>query len=140
MTVGLAVLFALGRVEVWHVYVTLVRPRGGGDLPAPGRAGLISLMVPETHFARVQGFNQMLQGVLTIASPPLGRFSWVAAHAGVLAIDVVTALIGIVVAIVVAVPSHPGRLPGKRHREAVLLARPREGMAYIRAGREWWPS
>jgi len=136
-TVGLAVLFALGRVEVWHVYATLCIRGAAGTFQLPAAQASISLMVPETHLARVQGFNQMLQGVLTIASPPLGALLLgLLPMQGVLAIDVVTALIGISSLLVVAVPQPPRPAAGEAGTARPSFWRDlREGMAYIRG----WP-
>lgn len=130
-TVGLAVLFAMDRVQLWHVYTALCVRGAAGTFQLPAAQASISLMVPEAHLARVQGFNQMLQGVLTIASPPLGALLLgLLPMQGVLAIDVVTALVGISSLLVVAIPRPSPAEAG--------IARPsfwrdlREGLAYVR--------
>jgi DHA3 family macrolide efflux protein-like MFS transporter len=64
-----------------------------------------SLMVPKEHLSRVQGFNQMLNGGMNIASAPLGALLLgVLPMQGVLAIDIVTALIAILPLLFIAVP------------------------------------
>jgi MFS transporter, DHA3 family, macrolide efflux protein len=64
-----------------------------------------SLMVPKEHLARVQGMNQMLNGGMNIISAPLGALLLeVLPLQGVLAIDVITALIAITPLFFFAIP------------------------------------
>jgi len=64
-----------------------------------------SLMVPVEHLTRIQGFNQMLNGGLSVISAPLGAlFLEILPLQGILAIDVITAAIAIVPLIFIKVP------------------------------------
>src|SRR4030065_2836728 len=96
-TIVLAVLFALGHVQLWQVYALLfIRSvRGGFHLPAMQAS--TTLMVPREHLSRIQGFNQMLQGGMSIASAPLGALLlvWLPMQ-GILAIDVFTAMLAVI--------------------------------------------
>ncbi len=96
-TVGLAVLFALGHVQIWQVYALLFVRSVCGGFHWPAMQASTSLMVPKEHFARIQGLNQMLQGGMSIASAPLGALllAWIPMQA-ILAIDVVTAMFAII--------------------------------------------
>jgi DHA3 family macrolide efflux protein-like MFS transporter len=68
-----------------------------------------SLMVPEKHLARIQGLNQSLHGGRLIITAPLGALLYGALPmAGVMAVDVGTALIAIVPLLFIHVPQ-PGR-------------------------------
>ena len=59
-TLVLVLLFALGRVEIWHIYALLfVRAIAGGFHQSAFGASVV-LLVPKEHIARVQGFNQAL--------------------------------------------------------------------------------
>ena len=95
-TLVLAVLFASGQVEIWHVYALLFVRSVCAGFHWPAMQASTSLMVPKEHLSRIQGLNQMLQGGMSIASAPLGALllAWVPMQA-ILAIDVVTALIAI---------------------------------------------
>ena len=56
-----------------------------------------TLMVPPEHLARVGGMNQTVQGINMLAAPPLGAlFLELLSLQWMMAIDVVTALIAIV--------------------------------------------
>lgn len=95
-TVLLAVLFAIGHVQIWQVYLLLFIRSVCGGFHWPAMQASTSLMVPKEHFARIQGLNQMLQGGMSIASAPLGALllAWLPME-GILAIDVFTAVLAI---------------------------------------------
>jgi len=132
-TLALAVLFALGRVEVWHVYLTLFVRGAAGAFQLPAAQSTISLMVPEAHLARVAGLNQMVQGLLTVAAPPLGALVLgVMPFQAVMSIDVVTAMFAIGACLVVAIP----RPAATAHAaKPSFVSEMREGLRYV-----WgWP-
>ena len=94
--VVLAVLFALDAVQLWHVYVVMFVRAACGAFHWPAMQASTTLMVPEQHLARVAGLNQALQGLGSIVAPPLGALLLqVLPMQGVLAVDVVTALLAI---------------------------------------------
>jgi len=104
-TLALAVLFWLGHVQFWHVYILMfIRSVAGGFHYASMQAST-SLMVPKEHLSRIQGMNQMLNGGMNIISAPLGALLLeVLPLQGVLAIDVTTALVAIIPLFFFAVP------------------------------------
>ena len=71
-TLALAVDFALGVVQVWHVYLALFVRAAVGTFQFPAAQASTSLMVPPEQLARVAGLNQMLQGGMIIIAPPIG--------------------------------------------------------------------
>ena len=96
-TVGLAILFALGHVQIWQVYALLFVRSVCGGFHWPAMQASTTLMVPKEHLSRVQGLNQMLNGGMSIASAPLGALLlvWLPMQ-GILAIDVVTAMLAVI--------------------------------------------
>ncbi|MCI0578562.1 MAG: MFS transporter [Chloroflexi bacterium] len=138
-TVGLAYLFWVEAVEIWHVYLIMFIRALGGSFHWPAMTASMSLMVPEKHLARVQGLNQTLQGGLNIISAPLGAvLLGFLPIQGILAIDVVTALLAILPLLFIAVPQP------RRGAEAAGTSAParkslwsdmREGLRYVWA----WP-
>jgi DHA3 family macrolide efflux protein-like MFS transporter len=95
-TLGLAALFALGVVQVWHVYVLMFVRALGGAFHWPAMQASTTLMVPERHLSRAAGMGQALRGVAGIAMPPLGALLLVSVPLStILAIDVGTALVAI---------------------------------------------
>ena len=104
-SLALAILFAFGVVQVWHIYLALfIRAVAGGFHQSAWGASAV-LLVPKEQLARVQGFNQALYGGLNIISAPLGAFllAILPMH-GILAIDVSTALIAISIVFFTHIP------------------------------------
>jgi len=96
-TVVLAVLFALGNVQVWQIYILLFIRSVCGGFHWPAMQASTTMMVPKEHLSRIQGFNQMLNGGMSIASAPLGALLLaVIPMEGILAIDVFTAMLAII--------------------------------------------
>ena len=133
-TVAAAVLFALGLVQVWHVYVLILVRAAGGVFHWPAMSASTTLMVPEKHLARVAGLNQALFGVVGVTAPPLGALLLeILPLQGTLAIDVGTALVAIAPLLLVRIPQ-PHRAAEHRAKTSVL-ADMREGFRYV-----WgWP-
>jgi MFS transporter, DHA3 family, macrolide efflux protein len=95
-TLILAILFSLGSVQVWQIYlVLLVRAVAGGFHQSAFGASVV-LLVPKDQLTRVQGFNQALYGFMTIVSAPLGAYLLaILPMQGILGIDIATASIAI---------------------------------------------
>jgi len=107
-TLLLAALFAFGQVEVWHIYLLLfVRAVGGGFHQSAMGASIV-LLVPRDHLSRIQGLNGALRGGMDIVAAPLGALLLaVLPMQGVLAIDVLTALLAILPLLFILVPQPP---------------------------------
>ncbi len=130
---ALAGLFATGAIQLWHIYaITLLRATAQ-TFQLPAMQASTSLMVPQEQLTRVAGLNQMLQGLTLIAAPPLGALLLgLAAIQGVLLIDVVTALLGILPLFFFQIPQPAA---ARRAGPASVLAEMRAGLGYIYA----WP-
>jgi MFS transporter, DHA3 family, macrolide efflux protein len=113
-TLVLVILFALGFVQVWHIFVALfIRAVAGGFHQSAFGASAV-LLVPKEHLARVQGFNQALYGGLNIISAPLGAFLLsIIPMQGILSIDVGTALFAIGILLFVAIPQPESKAQNK---------------------------
>ncbi len=104
-TLILAILFALGLVQIWHIYIVLfVRAVAGGFHQSAFGASVV-LLVPKEQLARVQGFNQALYGGMSIISAPLGAYLLaILPMQGILGIDVSTALLAIGIVFFTQIP------------------------------------
>jgi DHA3 family macrolide efflux protein-like MFS transporter len=101
----LAGLFALGWVQVWHVFLILFIRSCAGAFHWPSMQASTSLMVPKQHLSRIQGLNQMLWGALGIIAAPLGALVMdLIPLYSVVAIDVVTAALAIAPLFFVFIP------------------------------------
>jgi DHA3 family macrolide efflux protein-like MFS transporter len=137
-TIGLAVLFLSGQVEIWQVYLLLFIRSTAGGFHWPAMQASTSLMVPKEHLARIQGLNQMLQGGMTIFSAPLGALLLeVLPVQGILMIDVGTAILAILPLLFIQVPQPERNVnqEGKLERQGIWDDL-KEGFRYV-----WsWPA
>lgn len=134
--VGLAVLFWLGSVEVWHIYLLMFLRSAAQGFHWPAMQASTSLMVPKEHLARVQGLNQMLNGLMNIFSAPAAALLVaVLPMQGVLAIDVSTALLAVVPLLFVRIPQPERTTPAAGEQAPSMVADLRAGFRYV-----WgWP-
>lgn len=104
-TLGLAYLFAIDAVGVGTIYMLLLVRGIGSSFHWPAASAATSLMVPKDQLTRMQGLNQMLQGILRIAGAPLGAIllSLIPLQ-GILMIDVGTALFAILPLALISIP------------------------------------
>lgn len=107
-TLGLAYLFWIGKVEVWHIYAISAIRSAGGAFHFPAMSASTSLMVPKEQLARVAGANQTLQGLIGIAAAPIGAvLISLMPTQNVLMIDVGTAILGILPLFIFSIPQPP---------------------------------
>jgi DHA3 family macrolide efflux protein-like MFS transporter len=105
VSAALAVLFVLGIVEPWHIYLVMFARSVGGGFHWPAMRASTTLMVPEQHYGRVAGLNQSLQGGVNIVSPLIGALLVaVLPMQGILAIDVATAAVAVLPLLVLRIP------------------------------------
>lgn len=118
-TIVLAILFALDAVAIWHIYVVMFIRSLASSFHGNAMSASTSLMVPVENLTRIQGINHMLNGGLNVVSAPLGALLLdVLPLQGILAIDVITALVAILPLFFIQIPQ-PGRIErGQVQREA----------------------
>jgi DHA3 family macrolide efflux protein-like MFS transporter len=106
----LALLFASGTVEIWHVYALILCRSIAGAFQLPAMQASTALMVPKQHLARIAGLNDMLMGGVNIVSPVIGALLYrTFAISEVMLIDALTALPAILPLLVLSVPQPPRR-------------------------------
>lgn len=105
-TLALAVFMMLGYYELWLIYLTLAIRSTGAGIQSPAVMALIPQLVPTDKLLRVNGIFQSIQSGIMLISP--------AAAAGIYAsmsivavfwVDVVTAIIGIGLLLLIHVPT-----------------------------------
>jgi DHA3 family macrolide efflux protein-like MFS transporter len=103
--IGLAALFATGRVQVWHIYLAMFTRSLGSSFHWPAFQASTSLMVKKEDLGRVGGMNQALRGFVTIAVPPLAAvlLEFMPIQS-ILIIDVATAVIAVLPLFVYSIP------------------------------------
>jgi DHA3 family macrolide efflux protein-like MFS transporter len=134
-TLVLSFLFWTELVEIWHIYVIMFIRSLGSSFHWPAMSASTTLMVPEKQLSRVQGFNQMLQGGLSIVSAPLGALLLgIMPIQGILGIDIITALFAITALAFIHVPQ-PIAQKAAAIGGSSFWNDLKEGFRYVRA----WP-
>lgn len=135
-TLGLAGLFWAGLAQVWHIYVILLIRSLGGAFHWPAMSASTALMVPKEQLARVAGMQQTLQGLVSMVAPPTGAvLLGLMTTQGVLAIDVVTALIAILPLVFISIPQPAREQTASGEQKTSYLQDVKEGFTYVAA----WP-
>lgn len=90
-------LFLTDNVELWHAYAMMAVRSAMQAFQSPTAAASVVMLVPGSFLVRASGLNQSLQSLTVVAAAPLGALAIGVMPMGwALAIDVVTALLGIV--------------------------------------------
>ena len=131
-TIVLAYLFWIDVIAVWHVFALLFVRAVGGAFHYPAFQASTTLMVPQAQLTRIQGFNQVLEGSLSIVAAPIGAVLLaVLPMQGVLAIDVITAVFAILPILFIAIPQPP-KQPSASVKSRSFWSDMREGLNYVR--------
>lgn len=130
-TAAIVFLGWAGEMELWHIYVLMMLRSIGGSFHFPAMLASTSLMVPEEQLSRIQGLNQLLQGVMNIAAPPLGALlvAIMPLH-GVLAVDIVTAVLAILPLLFVHIPQ-PRKAAASETGKDSIWGDMRDGLRYV---------
>jgi DHA3 family macrolide efflux protein-like MFS transporter len=131
--VMLAVLFAGGSVQFWHIYALMFVRAVGGAFQWPAMQASTSLMVPREQLSRVAGLNQALMGLSAIVAPPLGALLIdVLPMESILAIDVGTAMLAIALLMFIRIPQPENGDSGKSSGGfSRVLEDMREGFRFV---------
>lgn len=101
----MAFLFKQGEVPNWLVYLLLALRSAGAAFHVPAMQASVPLIAPETELMRINGINQVIQSVSTIAGPAFAAlFISVLNMSWVLLTDVIGAVIGIGSLLLVHIP------------------------------------
>jgi MFS transporter, DHA3 family, macrolide efflux protein len=131
-TLFLGFLFWQGLASVGWVFVVLLVRAIGDTFHWPAMNASTSLMVPEKHLTRVQGMNQTLGGTLRIVAAPMGAVLLELIDvAGIILVDVSTALFAIIPLLFIAIPQ-PERTPSASRGLASVREELVAGLRYVR--------
>jgi DHA3 family macrolide efflux protein-like MFS transporter len=128
-TIILAVLFWLGWIQIWHIYCIMFIRALGSSFHWPAMQASTSLLVPKEKLSQISGINQTLQGAMGVLAPMAAALLLdVLPMQGILAIDVITAIIAISPLLFVTVPQ-----PVNKIKEP-LSSNPRQLWQDVREG------
>jgi MFS transporter, DHA3 family, macrolide efflux protein len=98
-------LFWSGWIQIWHLYLLIAVRSVAGAFQFPAMSSSTTLMVPKDQLARVAGMNQALQGLMMVATPPLGALllDLLPIHT-IQAMDVITAAVAVGLLFFIRIP------------------------------------
>lgn len=115
-TLILAVIFMLGDVEIWHIYLLLALRSIGSAFHSPAMQASVPLLAPEEELGRIAGVNQMIQSVSVIAGPAIAALLISIMDIGfILLFDIIGAIIACVSLLFVAIPNPEKKQENKQH-------------------------
>ncbi len=130
-TVGLLVLSATGRLEVWHFYVAAAFQGIGNTFQWPAYSAAITMMVPKAQLGRANGMMSLIEAGPGVVAPLLaGALLPVIGLTGILGLDVLTFVLAILALAVVFIPQ-PERTSAGREAQGSLLREAAYGFRYI---------
>jgi DHA3 family macrolide efflux protein-like MFS transporter len=133
VTLSLVVLFAIDKIQIWHIFVVMFLRSLGGIFHWPAMQASTSLMVPDKHLSRFAGLNQAVRGGLNIVAPPLGALLMsVLQFYQVVAVDVVTALIAITPLFFISIPQPARKETTKMVTPRMILSDVGDGFTYLK--------
>jgi len=125
-------LLALGRLEIWHVYVIVAFATLFTSCQFPAFGAAITMLVPKAQLGRASGMMQMGYSVSRIVAPLLaGILMPLIRLQGIILIDVFTFLFGLVTLLFATIP-RPERTAVGEAAGGSLLRQVAFGWSYLR--------
>lgn len=120
-TAGVLILFLMGRLEIWHLYVAGLVTGVGQAFQWPAYSAAISTMLRKEDYARANGLLSVAEAGSGILAPLLaGALLGLIGIAGVLVLDLLTFLVAIGALLVVHIPSPRRTAVGQAARGGLL--------------------
>jgi MFS family permease len=125
------ILFAVGRLEFWHLYIGAALNGIGNTFQWPAYSAAISTMVPKEQLGRANGLMSLMEAGPGVVAPLLaGMVLPVIGLTGILGIDVVTFLFAVGALAVVHIPQ-PRQTEEGKQAQGSLLKEAAFGFRYI---------
>ena len=105
VTLALALFMAAGATDLWLIFVAIAIRSAGAGIQMPAVAALLPQIVPADKLMRVNGINGTIQSAMMLVAPAAAAAVYASMSiVAVFYIDVVTAVIGIGLLLLVTVP------------------------------------
>ncbi|HSR30774.1 MAG TPA: MFS transporter [Anaerolineae bacterium] len=131
MTVIVLLLYAAGRLEIWHLYVTGALAGAFEAFQFPAYSAAVTTMVPKKQYTRANGMLSLAESAAGVFAPLAGGILLgMVGISGVLAIDVVTFVVAIGALLLVYIPQ-PNTTESGRKGHGSLWSESLYGFRYI---------
>lgn len=131
VTLIIAGLFYLERLEGWHLYILLAIASLCRAVQTPAYTAATTLLVPKEQFARANGMIQTGQALSLVVGPGIaGVLMATIGVSGVILVDMATFLVALITLLLVKVPAPPPSAEQKERQS--MLADAAFGWTYIR--------
>jgi MFS family permease len=132
-TLSIAVVYLLGGLQVWYIYVAVFMNGAFGSLRVPSMQAAMTLMIPRKNLGRTSGMMEIVQiGQYLIAPTVAGGLMGSIGLSGIVMIDFSTFLIAISILLFVRIPRATTTAEGRAGR-GTLLQEAVYGWKYIMA-------
>jgi MFS transporter, DHA3 family, macrolide efflux protein len=131
-TLAVAILYAVGRLEIWHIYAAVTFSSTMDVIQGPAWFASIPLLVPKDQLGRINGLRQFGNAATKLVAPAIAGFLIVTIKLhGVIFIDFATFIFAFVVLLFVRIPQ-PEASADKRANKGSLWERAMYGWTYVR--------
>jgi len=130
-TVAIFILFKLGALEIWHLYVAAAFSGAFQAFQFPAYTASITMMIPKAQLTRANALFGMIRSIPTVFAPmAAGALLAFLDIGGIMTIDIVTFLFAVGALLVVRIPQPPAA-PSADGRRPSLLSDSLFGFRYI---------
>ena len=131
MTIVVLLLYATGRLEIWHLYLTGAFAGAFAAFQFPAYSAAVTTMVPKEQYVRANGMLSLAESASGVFAPLAGGILLgIVGVPGVLMIDVVTFMVAIGALLLVRVPP-PQTTESGREGKGSLWRESLYGFRYI---------
>lgn len=132
-TFVLLILFATNRIEMWHIYVSVIFSGIFGSFQYPAYSSVITMMVPKEQYSRANSLRSLISSASGIGAPLLaGALLLVMDISGIMVIDLITFFIAIGTLLLIHIPQPKESAAGKAGKGSIWTET-MHGFKYIRA-------
>jgi len=130
-TGGIFILYSLGMLEFWHLYIAAVLNGIGNTFQWPAYSAAISTMIPKEQLGRANGLMSLMEAGPGVLAPLLaGMLLPIIELTGILLIDVITFFFAVGTLIFVHIPQ-PRKTEEGQQKSGNVLSEAAYGFTYI---------
>lgn len=114
-TVGLLLLYSMGGLQIWHLYITGAVAGTFAAFHFPAYSAAVTMMIHKKHYARAQSMLGMAEFMAGIFAPIVAALLLVfIGIAGIMLIDISTFSIAISLLLLIHIPKPPATEEGRK--------------------------